>query len=102
MSKLGKRYINSICKGTGRPGATKTSDMAYREFLSLKSKAISKKNELLNAIEDINKFEIFCDEKLKKLQPSVNCDKGTEEKTIKLKILDSKIIEIEEEIYLKS
>lgn len=102
MSKLGKRYVNSICKSTGRPGATKTSDMAYREFLSLKSKAIIKKNELLKAIEDINKFEIFCDEKLKNLQSSVNWDKGTEGKTVKLKISDSNIIEIEEEFYLKS
>lgn len=68
MSKLGKRFINNICKNTGRAGATKTADTAYREFLSLQSKAINKKNELLKAIEDIDEFNIFCEEKIRDLK----------------------------------
>ncbi len=68
MSKLGKRYINSICKSTGRAGATKTADTAYREFLSLQSKAFNKKNELLKAIEDIDEFNSFCEGKIKALK----------------------------------
>nr|BFD33700.1 hypothetical protein GTC16762_33190 [Pigmentibacter ruber] len=68
MSKLGKRYINEICKNNCRAGETKTLDSVCKEFISLKTKAINKKYELLKAIEDIDEFILFCEEKISNLK----------------------------------
>lgn len=68
MSKLGKRYISEICKDNARVWETKTLDSVCKEFIELKTKAINKKYELSKAIEDIDDFILFCEEKISNLK----------------------------------
>ncbi|MGY3805545.1 hypothetical protein ACWNT8_15880 (plasmid) [Pigmentibacter ruber] len=68
MSGLGKQYIANILNNGSKIGTTRSPNPNYNLTILCKEKALKKINELSEAIVELEKFVIKCDEIIKEIK----------------------------------